>query len=237
MQFEQDKHCNPKFNNNWKSFKKASYVIMASGYSCPFWHFTWPFEWVSLGEHCLWWFIWLNCMTFHHNQCLFFCTQGEKDLLKVSTSKAIKLKSRLRQAVLTDTFMFYNSETTLSLRVSTLVELALMPSHCNKLTGSWQQECPAESLQWSVNSFTLMPVCFDISRGIVNGCNCFFSHDINFFKQWKKYQAEVIPPLHKSLLLKSKCYLKLLTHTHITWVIFARHWSETACSYRYWTTL
>lgn len=111
-------------------------------------------------------------------RCLFSCIVspglhlGRK--LTVKVSKVIALKSILLYwailpLALTDTSMLYNSEIRLSLRVSTPVELAHLPSHWRKLTGTWQQEYPTESLQWSEGNFTLMPVYFDISKALWMG--------------------------------------------------------------------
>lgn len=72
---------------------------------------------------------------------------------------------------LTDTFVFYKSETRLSL---TLVELANLPSHKGKPNTTWRQEYPTESLHWGMNSFTLVWLYFDISKGIVNGIKCWY---------------------------------------------------------------
>ncbi len=181
-----DKHCNLNIGKTReKAFKKAC-VIIAWGFSCPYWHFTWPFEWVSVGEHCRWWFIVLNFMTLH-DYWFFLYPVLNLGWKLTELAESVRVKSDKVEITATsqraDSYVYV-----LQLRhhivtksSCSFIELVHLTSHCSELIGTWQQEYPTESLQWSVNNFTLTLVYFDISKGMLNDYNCSLKSCYYFF--------------------------------------------------------
>lgn len=130
-----------------KGWKRITWSLPEASVA-PCWHFTWPFEWESLGEHRLWWFIVLTVdfMTLRDNRYSCVMYSGLHLVTKL-TELAVNVKSDRAEITATShsadrRFMVYNLETTLS---HPLVELAHLPSHYSELTETWQQEYPTES--------------------------------------------------------------------------------------------